>query len=238
MHIIDFHSHILPGIDDGSRSVNRTIEMLRISAEQGVHTMIATPHFYADRDRMDDFLDRREVSYHKVKEGLKKVDSAPLPQIKIGAEVAFFHGISQADRISDLTIGDSNLFLLEMPFGPWTQSYVREVRDMIYSRDIKVILAHIERYLPMRDNRKYIDELLELPVYVQINAESLTDWKQRRKLLKMFKQGQAHLLGSDCHGITQRVPNLNLGREVIAKKLGQDALDQIDRLGSKLLSKM
>lgn len=75
-----------------------------------------------------------------------------------------------------------------------------------------------------------------MPLYVQINAESLLEWKKRRPLIKMFQKGEAHLLGSDCHGINRRAPNLKQGREVLKKKLGEEALKKIDLLGNKLVA--
>ena len=60
MEVIDFHSHVLPGIDDGSRNIETSIEMLRLSRNAGVDRMIATPHFYADEDRIEHFLEKRE----------------------------------------------------------------------------------------------------------------------------------------------------------------------------------
>ena len=70
---------------------------------------------------------------------------------------------------------------------------------------------------------------------VQINAESFLDWKHRRSLLKMFRNGTAHILGSDCHGAHHRVPNLLDGRMIIEKKAGAQVLQQIDRQGEQLL---
>ena len=78
-------------------------------------------------------------------------------------------------------------------------------------------------------------ELVRLPLIVQINAGSLLEWKSRGKVLRMFQDGQAHVLGSDCHGVSRRSPNLLAGREVLKKKLGQDVLDEIDQTGCRLL---
>ena len=85
------------------------------------------------------------------------------------------------------------------------------------------------------ENKRRIEELTELPLYVQINAESLLGWRTRRPLVKMFSKGQAHFLGSDCHGVHRREPNLSKGREVLSRKLGEDFLHQMDERGSDLL---
>lgn len=231
MPIIDFHSHILPAIDDGSRNIETTCSMLDMAAGQGVDCMIATPHFYASRDRIESFLERRREAFETVCENLPR----GAPRILSGAEVAYFPGLSRADKLGLLTIGDTGVLLLEMPFVSWEKSCVDEVRYILESRKYQVVLAHLERYMNISENRKYLRELLELPVKVQINAESLTDWKKRGKLVRMFRDGRADFLGSDCHGAHHRPPNLSIGREVLRKKLGQEFLDQMDAAGASLL---
>lgn len=233
MPIIDFHSHILPGIDDGSKNVQTSLEMLRRSAAQGVEDIVATPHFYALQDRIGGFLQRRQDAL----EALLPELTPDMPDIYLGAEVAFFSGISTAEQVSELVIQGTNALLLEMPFRPWSQSDVDEVEALMERRGFQIILAHLERYFSIRGNKRYITQLLELPVTVQINAESLLDWRQRGKILKLFRSQQAQLLGSDCHGIHHREPNLGRGREVLRKKLGQEALDRIDQAGAQLLLK-
>ena len=231
MAIIDMHCHILPGVDDGARDVETSLAMLEASRAQGVQYMVATPHFYATRDRVDTFLDRRREAW----EPLKSRMGADYPGIVLGAEVAFFRGISRAERLEALKIEGTDCLLLEMPFRPWSEDDVDEVSEILEKRGYTIILAHIERYLAMRGNADYIGNLLELPVLAQINAESLLDWRQRGKLIKMVRNGQVHLLGSDCHGIHHRPPNLGEGREILRKKTGTEYLDRIDRRSEELL---
>ena len=231
MAIIDMHCHILPGVDDGARDVETSLAMLEASRAQGVQYMVATPHFYATRDRVDTFLDRRREAW----ETLKSRMGADYPGIVLGAEVAFFRGISRAERLEALKIEGTDCLLLEMPFRPWSEDDVDEVSEILEKRGYTIILAHVERYLAMRGNADYIGNLLELPVLAQINAESLLDWRQRGKLIKMVRNGQVHLLGSDCHGIHHRPPNLGEGREILRKKTGTEYLDRIDRRSEELL---
>jgi protein-tyrosine phosphatase len=231
MAIIDMHCHILPGVDDGARDVETSLAMLEASRAQGVQYMVATPHFYATRDRVDTFLDRRREAW----ETLKSRMGADYPGIVLGAEVAFFRGISRAERLEALKIEGTDCLLLEMPFRPWSEDDVDEVSEILEKRGYTIILAHIERYLGMRGNDSYIEDLLEMPVLTQINAESLLDWRLRGKLVKMVRNEQVHLLGSDCHGIHHRPPNLVEGREVLKKKIGAECLNRIDRCSEELL---
>ena len=118
MSKIDFHSHILPGIDDGARNLETSYNMYQMARQQEVDLMLATPHFYASQDRIDNFLKRREeawVQFHDTVEASEETE----PRIILGAEVAFFDGISRARDIEKLTIQGTNLMLLEMPFEVW-----------------------------------------------------------------------------------------------------------------------
>lgn len=232
MKIIDFHSHILPGIDDGSRNVETSLGMLAMCKEHGVDEMIATPHFYADANRVERFLENRQRAYESV-----MAQNADIPHILLGAEVAFFAGISRAEKTDALTIEGTDIMLLEMPFVTWSDSVVQEVRDLIEKRHFHIILAHIERFLKIPGNKPYVKQLLELPVTVQVNAETLLDFRQKGTLMKMFKKNEAHILGSDCHGMHHRVPNLWLGREALEKKLGTEILQRIDAHGEDLIDR-
>ena len=124
MLTIDFHSHILPAIDDGSRDVKTSIEMLQMSSAQRIAVMAATPHFYAMHDRVEDFLQRR----NEARESLQNCLAPGMPEILLGAEVAFFKGISRADKLTALTVENTKLLLLEMPFAPWSDEDIEEVR--------------------------------------------------------------------------------------------------------------
>ena len=218
MATIDFHSHILPGIDDGARNLEISLAMLEQIRKQQMDIMIATPHFYAMKDRVESFLEKREQAWRQLEHAMQSQDWSGAPEILTGSEVAFFEGISGAKEIRKLTIQDTDLLLLEMPFVKWSESTVREVDRL---------------WIP--GNKTFVQQLLNLPVSVQINAEFAEDWHHRRTLLKMLEEGTAHVLGSDCHGAHHRAPNLKAGRDYIEKKKGAKLLEEIDRRGEALL---
>lgn len=230
MKIIDFHSHILPKMDDGSRDIQMSVEMLKRSREQGITAIVATPHFYADSNTMEHFLSKRTYVLGQ----LKQCVDACMPKIISGAEVCFFSGIGYADGMEKLCIGSTNLLLLEMPFRAWCERDLYEIERLLRG-GITPIIAHLERFYTFQKDKTLIPGLLELPVMIQINAECLLHWRQSRQPIKLFKSGQAHLLGSDCHNLTSRSQNLLAGRTVLEKKLGRQCLDQIDELGALLL---
>ena len=119
--MIDFHSHILPGIDDGSKDVAESLAMLSALKEQGVDTVVATPHFYANHHSVEEFLRRRQKAMDRLSAEL----SEGAPTIVLGAEVRYYEGISHLQNLESLCIGDSKLLLLEMPFYKWTEYTVR-----------------------------------------------------------------------------------------------------------------
>lgn len=230
MSVIDFHSHILPGIDDGSRDREMSEKILEMSGNQGVNVIVATPHFYANRMIMDSFLQKRTAAFN----GLQQIATKHRVCLIQGAEVAFFSGMGNADGLDRLTIANTRFLLLEMPFRSWNDEDIREVEKLL-DRGLTPVIAHIERFYPYQKDKRVMDELYALPVLVQVNAEALLNWKSKRLTLKLFREEKAQLLGSDCHNLLSRPPNLMAGRKIIEKMLGTPYLERIDRLGEEVL---
>lgn len=230
--MIDFHSHVLPGMDDGSPNTDTSMKMLELMRLDGIDTVIATPHFYGERESMDSFLKRRNVCVQHLK---RKYDSEQFPKIAIGAEVAYFEGISKAEDLNKLCIAGTNLLLLEMPFCNWNERIFNEVKKLAGSKDFHLILAHIERYPSYQKRDSYFEDVLGLDVTCQCNAGPLLSWSKRKQVLRYFESGQAKLLGSDCHNLESRKPNLGEGRKILEKKLGKNILDRIDADGKDLI---
>ena len=114
--IVDFHSHILPGIDDGSASLEESIALLKMEAKQGIRHVVATPHFYPRYDDPEQFFIRRQEAEYLLR---REMEIHPgLPELTVGAEVHFFPGMSHSDILSGLTIGGKECILIEMPGAP------------------------------------------------------------------------------------------------------------------------
>lgn len=222
--IVDFHSHILPCIDDGSASVEESIAMLRMEAEQGIRHVIATPHFYAQHDSIEDFLERRSASEKMLREEMEKHKG--LPSVTVGTEVYFFRGISQSDVLQKLTVGKSAFSLIEMPVSSWTNSMYEELSQIYRDQSITPIIAHLDRYFTRFRTFGIPEKLEELPVLVQANA-SFFCGKSAARAMRMLQKGQIHLLGSDCHSMHSRQPNLGKAIERIEKQCGNTALEDI-----------
>ena len=114
--LIDFHTHILPCLDDGSKSVEMSLSMLREETEQGVRHVVLTPHFYARHDDPDRFLASREAAAEALKAAVAEVPG--LPTLHLGAEVAYFRGMSDCEILRDFCIGRTECILVELPNWP------------------------------------------------------------------------------------------------------------------------
>lgn len=225
MHgLVDFHSHILPGIDDGSASLEESIAMLRMEAEQGIRHVVATPHFYANHDSIDEFLERRAEAEGLLRKEMEKHEG--LPDITVGAEVYFFRGISQSDVLQKLTIGNSAYSLIEMPVSSWTDSMYQELSNIYHDQRIMPIMAHVDRYFTRFRTFGIPEKLEQLPVLVQANA-SFFCGSSASRAMRMLQKEQIHLLGSDCHNMRSRQPNLGQAIERIRKHCGDGVLEHI-----------
>lgn len=218
--MIDFHCHILPAVDDGSQSVQESLAMLSRLAEQKVDTVMATPHFHANRESVSDFLTRRQEAYDQLMAQM----SVGLPQVKLGAEVRYYQGISRMPHLKQLCLQDSNLLLLEMPLGKWTEYTLRELTDLASSYGIRLVMAHIERYLKEQPASVW-PRLLQSGALMQVNAPFFAGLGTRRKALKLLKNHSIHFLGSDSHNLSDRPPRLDEAMAVICRKMGEDFAD-------------
>lgn len=220
--MFDSHTHILPGIDDGSGSIAESLAMLDALRDQGVSEIAATPHFYADYMSPDRFFAERVAAW----ENLKPYLSPDYPKIRLGAEVRYFEGLHRINRIEDFCIGGTKLLLVEMPECTWTTRMISSIVDLNNRECVIVLLAHIERYLCFR-NKNAIDQLLQCGVFAQASTSFFV--KERRTAMRMLQEGKIHFLGSDCHNMTGRKPDFASALKVISHDNGKEwsrALEQ------------
>lgn len=202
--IVDFHTHILPGMDDGSADPAESAAMLAEEARQGVDLVVLTPHFYATENSPRQFLARRSAAYQR----LMQVIRPEFPQLRLGAEVQYFEGMSRAESLDALRVEGTPLLLLEMPFSRWPSRTVSEVLELNDQQGMQVVLAHVERYLPMQHEEVW-RTFAENGVLMQASASAFRSWGKRRKIRSMMRDGMIQFFGSDCHNMDDRPPNLN-----------------------------
>ncbi len=233
---VDFHTHILPQMDDGSRSPDESVAMLGSLYSQGVSLVSLTPHFYADGDTPERFFARREKSFSLLSEIIDSTPNVSLPQLVLGAEVEYFEGISCVDSLSDFSIGDSGHILIEMPISAWSGRIVDDILQVHDRKGCSVILAHVERYL-FDQKKDIIHKLLENGVLMQSNASFFINKKTSRMALQMLKEGVIHLIGSDCHNMITRPPNMLDAMNIISKMLSKELVDDIMADAAHLLGR-
>lgn len=220
----DFHSHLLPGIDDGSDSVGTSLSMLKSWKDQGITRIAATPHFYAEQTNPARFLSDRQSAYERLTEAMAR--NGIEAELLLGAEVRYFNGISTADALDDLCLNGTRLLLLEMPFDSiWTEHMLREVAE-IPRRGVIPVAAHIERYLSIQP-RRLVRQFLELDILIQSNAEFFLSRRTAKTALRMLADGRIHFLGSDAHNSTERPPNLGPAFTLIRQRLGRQTLERL-----------
>lgn len=230
--MIDTHSHILPGVDDGSRSVEESLEMLRQEAAQGVTHVVATPHFYAHHDDLDRFLNRTAEAEARLRE--KMAEETGLPQLSIGAEVYYFQGISDCDLINRLTFDKKRCILIEMTQAPWETAAFKELEGIAEKQQLIPIVAHVDRYIRPLRTGGIPERLAEMPVLVQANASFFLHPITASLALRMLKKDQIQLIGSDCHDLKDRKPNIGAAKAVIEKRLGKEFLQRIGEYEAQL----
>ena len=196
----DTHTHILPGMDDGAADLSESLRLLRRSKAQGVKTVVLTPHFYPDRESVDSFLARRQEAYELL---CREVPSG-FPRLVLGAEVAWCAGLEHMERLKELTMGQTDYLLLEMPYMSWTDEQLTGILRLVEDGRVTPVMAHVDRYLHMQNRGQY-EAVLGMNVPLQMSAVAFRQFFRRRKALRLMSQGQ-WMVGSDCHNLTDRPP--------------------------------
>lgn len=201
--IIDIHTHILPGVDDGSKTMEESCQMLRAAAKQGVTAVIATPH---DSRRYG--CTELQMLVRQLEQRIQKL--YPEFRIYLGQETYYVEELTEALKVGDArTLNGSRYVLVEFQPRVSYQMLSRGIRQLFLS-GYTPVLAHMERYLCLRQEKNLCD-LLESGCKLQMNYESIQgSWIHTdvRWCRKQVKQGRIHLLGSDMHRMDYRPPEL------------------------------
>lgn len=209
--IIDFHAHILPGLDHGCNDVLTAVRQLQMAKKAGVDIVVATSHFYPHIDSVENFLFRRQKSWDMLQDKLPQ----DVPHIILGAETLICEGIEKMEGLADLACEGSSTILIEMPSISWKSIYgtVEKINELFGGH---VVVAHIERY-----EKKSVENLFNLGVSGQINIESFCKLKQKKHLLRWSENGAIAALGSDIHGTTNVYKKLRKVQNILDDKFMQ-----------------
>jgi len=196
--VIDLHSHILPGVDDGPSTLEGSLEIARRAADEGVRVIAATPHV------RDDYPTSAETMERLVAEVRAAVQKAGIPvDIRPGGEIA----IDWLDRLSDEDLsrfglgGSPRYVLIEFPYAGWPLSLHEWVFRLV-TREITPVIAHPERNADVQHNPEELRPLVDAGALVQITAASLDGRigrSARAAAVELIDRGLAHVLASDAH---------------------------------------
>ena len=191
--LIDMHSHILPGADHGSDSLETSLAQIKKAKEIGIELILATPHYYQHSDKITDFIKRREKCYKRLVEGLE--ENGIEMRIMKAAEVTLEVDLANDPDLPELCIEGTNYILLEMPMNvKWTDWVYNAVYEISARHHVRPLIAHIDRY-----DEKSLKKLLEMDVRPQINAAAFCSIFLRRRAMRWLREGTVEFLCSDVH---------------------------------------
>ena len=205
----DWHSHIIYGIDDGSKSIDESIELLRCATNQGMTDLICTPHYMEETDYVCNNIEKIK-RFNALKDRIKEENINI--NIYLGNEVFFSNRILElikSDEIS--TLNNSKYILFEFPLNNQV-THTREVLFQLVNNGYIPVLAHPERYAFLKKNPDEVMKYLEIGVLLQGNYKSFYGGYGRaakKTFRKYLKNGWYTFIGSDMHhGRDFKIKNL------------------------------
>ncbi len=227
--MLDLHSHVLPGLDDGASDLSEALAMCRLAVEDGVRVLAATPHWYPGRNppsptRIAQAVE--ELRAELARRGLSL-------ELVAGAEVALdpgLVGLAQAQALP--TLGGGSYLLLECPL----HTSPRLLPDLVYGlrlAGLRPILAHAERTWGGMVQWDWLAGLVDQGCLVQVTAMSLTGQlgeRPRKTAEALLGRGLVHLLASDAHSASWRPPGLSQAAALVARQFGPSAAEVLTKL--------
>lgn len=224
--LFDMHCHLLFGVDDGPETMEEALSLLQREYDDGVGTIYLTPHHR--KGLFETPAELRQRNFELLRD--RAAERFPDLNLRLGCEVHVSMDLELALRDgSGLTMGDTNFVLLEFPEAAGKR-YLLERCHAVMSRGYRPILAHAERCDAIRSDLGLLKRLVDMGVYIQMNAGSLTGedglamkWFCR----KVMRLGLLHFVGSDAHNLSSRKPNLLKCSRYLERIMGSDYRDQI-----------
>lgn len=219
--MIDIHTHILPVIDDGSASLNASLEILLGEILNGVEHIVCTPHALR-KDIKPYTLEELKKNFAEFKTRIE--ENYPV-KLYLGQEIFVRENlITYLRKNQVITMNDSNYIMLELSYNMKPEDF----EEVVYAcnvLDLKIILAHVERYpyLTVED----IEKLSSLGILMQVNSNSVVAKAKnvRKKIDKLFKKNLISFVASDIHSFRENT--MKEAYEFIKKKYGKKLADDV-----------
>ncbi len=225
--MIDFHTHCLPAVDDGADTLSTSMNMLRESAKNGIHTVVATPHFYAGEQTVDEFVSKRDEALALVREACVR-ESLPM-RIIPAAEVLVREGVSQID-LRPLCIEGTQCVMLELPFMTPPAWLLEEIENIVFDQKLVVMYAHLDRYMPWY-SAEDVAEITDIPgLLLQLNAGSLIGRRACRHLQWWLPAVRRLVIGTDMHTPNDCEKHMEKAYATLKRMaVGREWIDYIER---------
>ncbi len=214
--MIDIHTHILPGIDDGAKDDQMTLNMLRMAEEDGTCTMIATPHYYYPH-----YIATEEEVESKV-EYVNQLarDNGIKVEVLQGREIMLDHYTLQDIKQGVMgSLHGTQYLLVELSMHQWKPDYLHSLYEL-QLMGYRIIIAHPERYSYVQENITMLNPLIKEGAIFQMTAGSITglNGKKIQKVSKeLIRQGAVQLMASDTHSDRLRNPMIQSGLAEVEK---------------------
>ena len=232
--MVDIHTHILHNLDDGPKTLDDSVSIIRALIDDGVTDIVATSHYFSASTSMEEFAARSRKRAESLKEVLAKENLDV--NIVLGAEVHIDSLLLNHQTLKMLCFENTDNILLEVPPN-FYENEAFELIDKIMSYNrIKPIIAHIERYNYFKSEQA-LKRLRQMGCIIQIDVQCILGLRDRRFGLKMIEAGLIDVVSSDCHDLKLRKPNLSKAYALIEKKLGAEMVKQLKRSAEALIGK-
>lgn len=218
IHWIDIHNHILPAVDDGAVSLQQAKRMLQIAFEEGIHLIIATPHYGAGCINME-----KEILFRKLELVQKEAELIhPDFQIEIGNELFYSEDITEHLRKKKaMTLAGTRYVLVEFARSDDFQT-IRSGLHRLLIYGYLPVLAHVERYECLFENYEGIYDLIQLGAYMQMNISGILPENHSANFCRhLLEYELIHLLGTDSHSDSVRAPKISESYNSIRKRFGE-----------------
>ena len=224
MKLVEIHSHVLPYIDDGSKDLETSIEILNIYKNQGVTDIFATPHFLPMDMTLEDFLKNRQESLTLLKSAVEGDD---YPNIHLGAEVYYFSGISKSEDVKKLKFEGTNFILVELPIDTLGDYLLSDIRNISNNLGLMPIIAHIERLYGQKGFKNLLNLFDSGDALAQVNASSFLNKSSLKIMKKLIKSGYVDFIASDTHAVEYRAPKIEEGLAAIKENFSEDIYNRL-----------
>lgn len=221
--MIDLHCHILPALDDGAENLAESVAMARLAQEEGIRTIVATPHLFRGNVGLADL-----AAVGRKKQELEAALRQAGLSLKIltGVEVRFSHNLIEEIKRNKraLVLHTSSYMFIEFPFD-YVYSGVKEVFFELMSEGIIPIIAHPERNSIFISHPGQLYDLVEMGCLGQANSGSFTGLYGQvvgETAVRMLSWGLIHVLGTDAHNSTSRAPRFKEALRIIEPIIGAE----------------